>query len=371
MIKIADSNRVELEFAVQDTGIGIPRDDLERIFSTFQQGDSSPTREYGGTGLGLTISKKLVEGMGGQISVSSEPERGSRFSFRCHFETMTAAVSHPPPSLSLNGLDVMILDKNQATCHMLGETISNWGGVVDPLEPGEDPLLKIKGAQCDGSELVVLIDAQLPEMADYELLRQIRSQSVLVYKIMVLLSTRIVPEKIAALKSLGIDNYAIKPLKRADLKHNFQMMLGIPIVDQKGAEEVETTGKTDEKPSKNILLVDDSEDNRLLIQVYLKKTEHTLTMAENGEEGVSAFKSGQFDLVLMDIHMPVMDGLTAAGEIRQWETAEGRERTRIIALTANAMEEDEQTSLDAGCDSHLTKPISKARLLETIEENPQ
>jgi len=367
-IKIADSKRVQLELTVQDTGIGVPPEHLERIFTSFQQADSSTTRKYGGTGLGLTISRKLVEGMGGEITVSSEPGRGSRFSVKCYFDSNEPVDSKAADDVPLNDAEVLILDTNRSVCRMMKETLTAWGGAVECLEAGEDPLSKIRGYR--GRAPIVMIDRNLPGMGDYRLLEQIKADTELNCHPMIMLSTRNSHDRISHLKQLGINSYMIKPLKRENLKQNFQTILGRQAPDREGGNTMTTTVNGDDKPVRNILLVDDSNDNRLLIQVYLKKTSHTLTMAENGEEGVAAYKSGDFDLVLMDIHMPVMDGFTATGEIRKWEAAEEKERTRIIALTANAMEADEKASLDAGCDSHLTKPISKAKLLETIEENP-
>ena len=370
-IKLAHTKRVELEFSVRDTGIGIHPDSLTKIFSSFQQGDSSTTRKYGGTGLGLTISKKLVERMGGQISVSSEPGQGSCFTFRCHYDFWGASACSRS-AVSLPGARVLIVIQNGSARRMLYETLSAWGCLVEQLEPTEDPLEKIQEARRDKRTfMAVIIDSKLPAMADFELLQRMQHDPGLCRQVMVLLSTENSHQNIDRLKALGIERYMIKPLKSDDLKNSLPAMLGTLNSDQEGVKKMESTGSAGDPPSRNILLVDDSEDNRMLIEVFLKSTPHVLAMAENGEEGLELFKTGGYDLVLMDMHMPVMDGYTATAEIRKWEQEQGRERTRVIALTANAMREDEQASLDAGCDHHLTKPISKVRLLETIEKNPE
>ena len=368
-IKIPNINRVELEFSVQDSGIGIQADKLEKIFSSFQQGDSSTTRNYGGTGLGLTISKKLVERMDGRISVSSEPERGSCFTFRCHYDFIGSISGKQAPQPPV-GSSVLIINNNKAASRMLNITLSAWGYRVEQLEPGEDPVAKIQAA-CQNKQtfLVVIVDSQLPVMADFEKLQQIKKDPGLKCDLMVLLSSENTHQKVDHLKALGIDHYMVKPLKREDLRNNLMAILSRSNIDGKGDRKMENTGGDDEVPPKKILLVDDSDDNRLLIDVFLRKTPHILTTAENGLDGFEKFKAEEFDLVLMDMHMPVMDGYEATTEIRKWETAQGLKRTRVIALTANAMQEDENASLDAGCDHHLTKPISKVRLLETIENN--
>jgi len=231
-LDLEKETKVELQFSVTDTGIGIPADKFEMIFDKFTQADSSTTRQYGGTGLGLAISKQLAELMGGRIWVESEPGRGSTFSFTALF-----------------GLD---------------ET-------AKPVAAGE-------------SEAV----AEKPQSTLFHPLR--------------------------------------------------------------------------------ILLVEDNEDNRLLFLTFLKKTDHTVEVAVNGVEAVDSFKAGKYDLVFMDVQMPVMDGYTATAKIREWEAETGSGHTPIVALTAHAMKEDEQRSLAAGCDSHLTKPIKKSVLLELVTQ---
>jgi two-component system sensor histidine kinase/response regulator len=368
-IKIPHINRVELEFSVQDTGIGIQAEKLGKIFSSFQQGDSSTTRNYGGTGLGLTISKKLVERMGGQISVSSVPEQGSCFTFQCHYDFMGSMSGKRYP-LPPAGASVLIINNNKAASRMLQVTLAAWGYKVEQLEPGEDPIEKIQTACLNKQTfLVVIIDSQLPVTTDFEKLRRIKKDPGLNCDMMVLLSTENTHQKVDHLKTLGIDHYMVKPLKREDLRNNMMAILSRSDFSGNRVEKKEATGSGDDVLPVNILLVDDSDDNRLLIDVFLRKTPHILTTAENGAEGFEKYKAGKFDLVLMDMHMPVMDGYEATAEIRKWEQVQGLKRTRIIALTANAMQEDENASLDAGCDYHLTKPISKVRLLETIENN--
>ena len=259
-----DERSCLLHFTVTDTGIGIPADKVGRIFERFTQGDSSMTRRYGGTGLGLTISKQLSELMGGRIWVESTAGAGSVFHFTARFHRQA------PPELSKRGAE----------------------GVA-PWQP--------RPVKCDQEN-----KGKKPTVSGRE---------------------------IRAAASLAGDDPGQTPSAPRPLR---------------------------------ILLVEDSEDNRFLMIAYFKHTHYEVDIAENGEMAVEKFKAREYDLVLMDMQMPVMDGYTATGIIRSWEGAQGRRHTPIIALTAFALKEDEEKSLAAGCDSHLNKPIKKAKLLETI-----
>ncbi len=182
----------------------------------------------------------------------------------------------------------------------------------------------------------------------------------------IMLSSGYPQEDIAAAKKIGIDRFLYKPVKRNDLQEAICGELGKKEEAQPQAGSAPAAAAA--QKSLNILLVEDNEDNRLLISTYLKKTPHRLHMAENGAVAVEAVKAGNFDIVFMDMQMPVMDGYTATREIRQWEKAQARTAVPIIALTAYALKEDEKKSLDAGCTGHMTKPIKKARLLEALAE---
>ena len=361
-------NLVDLQFSVRDTGIGIDKNSLDHVFETFQQADSSTTREYGGTGLGLTISKRLVELQNGKIWVTSEIGVGTTFFFTLGFETLPKDTADRYPKTDLRENRILVVDDNVTNLYALADSISSWNAQLTTCNNGKDALQKLNKAKTEGSPFdIVLIDSDMPDMDGFEVIEHIQDGDINC-GIVPMLTTYHVDENLDRLRSLGLVNYVIKPVKQIDLRNQLLEISGISIVDKLPTEAKEFESEEKALKSLNILLVDDSSDNRLLISVYLKATPHQVTTAENGQVGFQKFKNGSYDIVLMDMHMPVMDGYTATREIRKWEKEQARQNSKIIALTANALREDEQRSLDAGCDKHLTKPITKARFLETINK---
>ena len=361
-------NLVDLQFSVRDTGIGIDKNSLDHVFETFQQADSSTTREYGGTGLGLTISKRLVELQNGKIWVTSEIGVGTTFFFTLGFETLPKDTADRYPKTDLRENRILVVDDNVTNLYALADSISSWNAQLTTCNNGKDALQKLNKAKTEGSPFdIVLIDSDMPDMDGFEVIEHIQDGDINC-GIVPMLTTYHVDENLDRLRSLGLVNYVIKPVKQIDLRNQLLEISGISIVDKLPTEAKEIESEEKALKSLNILLVDDSSDNRLLISVYLKATTHQVTTAENGQVGFQKFKNGSYDIVLMDMHMPVMDGYTATREIRKWEKEQARQNSKIIALTANALREDEQRSLDAGCDKHLTKPITKARFLETINK---
>jgi two-component system, sensor histidine kinase and response regulator len=361
-------NLVELQFSVRDTGIGIDKNSLGHVFETFQQADSSTTREYGGTGLGLTISKRLVELQNGKIWITSEIGVGTTFFFTVGFETLPKDTADRYPKTDLRENRILIVDDNVTNLYALAESVSSWNAQLTTCNNGKDALQQLKKAKSEGPPFdIVLIDSDMPDMDGFEVIEYIQDEN-LNCGIVPMLTTYHVDENLDRLRSLGLVNYVIKPVKLIDLRNQLLEISGISVVDKLPAEAQEIELEEKALRSLNILLVDDSSDNRLLISVYLKATPHQVTTAEDGQVGFQKFKNGSYDMVLMDMHMPVMDGYTATREIRKWEKEQPRQKSKIIALTANALREDEQRSLDAGCDKHLTKPITKAKFLETINK---
>ncbi len=358
---------IELIFSVVDTGIGIEREKLTKIFEKFTQADSSTTRKHGGTGLGLTISKRLVELMGGRIWVESELNHGSTFSFTARFKIQQkTGVPRTDISLDLKGRKILVVDDNATNRMILETSLSRLGATVKEAENGERGLTLFKEAIRDHEPYqLILIDSQMPVMDGFDLAKHIIETGTKGIAMMMLTSDNRYGD-IDRCKALGIDSYIVKPVKQNDLFKIIASLITVPgVISEYKAPAAHMEENPVTTPLK-ILLVEDSPDNRLLIQSYLKKSPHHVDVAENGAIAVDKFKSGAFDLVLMDIQMPVMDGYTATGEIRKWEGEKGLEETPVIALTAYAAREDEQKSLDAGCTAHLTKPIKKVMLLETI-----
>ncbi|GAB4372117.1 MAG: hypothetical protein Kow00128_20610 [Deltaproteobacteria bacterium] len=359
---------VELLFSVSDTGIGIPADKREVIFEQFTQVDASTTRQYGGTGLGLNISQRIVNAMGGTIRVESEPGRGSTFSFavRFHRQTEPPEPARPAP-VSLRGRSALVVDDNATNRLVLREMLSAWEVAVTEAESAVEALAAMRRAGEEGAPVdLVLLDCRMPGMDGFELAERIRSESGYRGPTMMMLTSDNRAGDIARARALGIAGYMVKPIKRDELKRAIEASLAVAEAPAAPEEEEAGPSVPAHGAPLRILLVDDSEDNRLLVSAFLRKTPHTLDLAENGEIAVEKFRAGRYDLVLMDMQMPVKDGYTATREIRQWERETGVAPTPIIALTAYALTGDARKSLDAGCTDHLTKPIRKETLLAAL-----
>jgi CheY-like chemotaxis protein len=359
----------DLVFAVADTGIGIPADKQEAIFERFTQVDASTTRQYGGTGLGLNISQRIVAAMGGRIWVDSDLGRGSTFHFTARFDVQTeSAEPVPPPAVEIAGLRALVVDDCATNRLLLRETLSAWGAVVTEAVDGETGLAELQRALAAGRPYhLALLDCRMPGMDGFDLARQIGGDpSLSPVTVTMMLTSDNRAGDVSRARELGISGYLVKPIKRDDLREAIAASMA-----KAGTLPAEPKDEAPPEPEVrplHILLVDDAEDNRLLVSSFLKKTPHTIDVAENGEVAVNQFMAGTYDLVLMDMQMPVKDGYTATREIREWEKHKGAEKTPIVALTAYALKEDTQKSLDAGCNAHLTKPIKKAKLLEFIAE---
>jgi two-component system sensor histidine kinase/response regulator len=365
------NGNVELLFSVRDTGIGIAPEQIDTIFEAFTQADSSITRKYGGTGLGLAISKQLVELMGGHISVESRPGQGSTFSFTAQFAIQTEPKGHIEKiALDMKGVKVLVVDDNETNRMILRNTLSKLGAIIIEADNGEHGLAEFKRAmETSDPYQLALIDHRMPGMDGFELAKHIKETmgNIKNTAVMMLTSDNRSGDR-ELCKEFDITFYLVKPVKKAELLAAIATIMGRktePIVGKiPEARAVDLT----KIRSLNLLLVEDSADNRLIIRAYFKRASDHIDIAENGAIAVEKFKAGKYDLVLMDVQMPIMDGYTATREIRKWEQEQGRKQTPIIALTAHAMKEDVQRSLDAGCTDHLTKPIKRATLMEAVQK---
>jgi len=360
---------VEILFSVSDTGLGIPKEKTDVIFDSFRQADSTITRKHGGTGLGLAISKKLVELMQGHIWAESELGQGSTFYFTAKFPVQTEpveVVKHVP--VDLKGLKALVVDDNTTNRIILREMLSERGALVSEAESGEKAIIEIKKA-AESRDLfrLVLLDAIMPDIDGFHVVKRLLKQSDLAGMIIMMLTSDRRSKDIARCKQLGIASYLVKPVKRVELLEAIANALGtVETVTERGAAA--EPAALEALPPLHILLVEDNEDNVLLIKAFLRKTPCEVAFAENGEIAVEKFALGKYDLVLMDMQMPVMDGYTATKKIRKWEKEQEAEATPIVALTAYATREETQKSIDAGCNAHLSKPIKKAKLLRAIQE---
>ncbi len=354
-------------FSVSDTGIGIPKEKIDKIFESFSQADSSTTRKYGGTGLGLTISRKLTENMGGRIRVKSEIEKGSTFYFTIKFE-ISVEPEEKAPTIDLKGIKILVVDDNSTNRLIVKDMLSPSGMMVHEVENGKSALTELRNtAEAGNSYHALILDYHMPEMDGFEVLKRVKDDPLISEIPVIMISSEQKRSNTELAHHLGAAGYMLKPIKRLDLINDISFVLGKQKEKLvKGSSFKEKTAVQGDTIPIDILLVEDSIDNRILIQAYLKNKQYKIDVAENGQVAVEKFHKNEYDLVLMDMQMPVMDGYTATHEIRQWEEKEGVDSTIIIALTADAMKEDIGRVLQAGCDWHLAKPIRKKTLLETI-----
>ncbi len=364
-----------IEFSISDTGIGIPAEKVDSIFDNFTQADSSTTRQYGGSGLGLSISRRIVELMGGALTVTSTVGQGSIFTFAPLFDLA------PPKSVSLpagevqdfEGRRVLVLDDNATNRLIVCEALGAWGLETRESAAPAACLSEISESIRDERPYsLVIVDKCMPGMDGFTVASRIREISPDLPVIMLTSDSR--PEDLVRRQELSLAGYALKPVKRTELFRlvscalNGQLSAGAaPIPDSR---RFNIAPLREQKPLR-ILVAEDSPNNRLVVQAFLKNSPHAVTFAEDGQKAVDEFAAARFDLILMDVQMPVMDGLTATAMIRARERELGLPATPIVALTANARSGDIAKSLAAGCDGHLTKPITKQRLLAAIEEHGQ
>ena len=354
----------KLRFEVRDTGIGIPLQVQQQIFSAFDQADSSTTRQYGGTGLGLTISAQLVELMGGKLDVKSEPDKGSIFFFEASFSRRTNGVSYRDvlPD-TLHGMPVLVVDDNNTNRVIFEEMLSCHGLKPALAENGQIALEELLRAQQAGSPYpLVLLDAEMPVMNGYALARQIAADATLKYTRVVVLTSAGRPDMASTSEMLA--GHLSKPIKQSDL---FNLIAGI--FEESEPEALGTGDIITEKARKSlrILLAEDGLVNQRVAIDMLHQRGHTVVVANNGVEALVALeKDNTFDLVLMDVQMPEMDGLEATQEIRAREKELGG-HIRIVAMTADVMKGDRELCMAAGMDGFVAKPLRSRLLYDAIE----
>ncbi len=353
---LAESH-VDLHFVVSDTGIGIPVEKQKQIFDAFSQADTSTTRRYGGTGLGLAISMQLVKLMNGQLWVESTPGEGSAF----HFTVRFGIASDAPASFWLSpeglaGVPVLVVDDNRTNRRILEDLLTNWGMSPSMAVGGPEALVQLKDAASRSEPFrLALLDVMMPDMDGFMLATLIRQEPGLEGCTLIMLSSAGQTENSSRCEELGIARYLIKPVKQSDLRDTILRALSTEVVPYHPLRHIPMQAAESRK-SLRILLAEDGLINQRVAFGLLEKRGHKVVVANNGREAVEAVERETFDLVLMDVQMPEMDGIEATVAIRQREQTTGN-HIRIIAMTAHALKGDRERCLESGMDDYLTKPI--------------
>jgi two-component system sensor kinase len=356
---------VELQFTVADTGPGIAPDKQELVFSAFRQADASTTRRYGGTGLGLTIATQLAALMRGRVWVESEAGHGSKFHFTARFALNKDAAPAPVAPDLLKGLPILVVDDNATNRRIFKDLLTAWGMRPTLVHGAAEALVELRrGVVFDDPYALILLDAMMPDIDGYTLAEQVTADPDLTGCPMIMLSSRGAMEDSSHCLELGIQRCLIKPVKHSDLREAIVRVLG---------SAGETTPSATPHPQTlvarplRVLLAEDGLVNQQVACRLLEARGHQVVVANNGIEAISLLEHGTFDLILMDVQMPEMDGFEATAAIRLHEEKTGA-HIPIIAMTAHALKGDRQRCLDAGMDGYLAKPIHANVLYETLDE---
>lgn len=371
---------IELRFSVSDTGIGIAQDEMGLLFECFSQVDSSYTRRYGGTGLGLAISRQLVEMMGGSIWVESEKSKGSTFYFTAVLGIQSEVKEQADTKIeTLEGLEVLVVDDNKTNRTVLQNMLKGWDVSVAVAAGGEEALVILKNRNTTQKPVqLILLDAQMPEIDGFMLAQRIKNDAILNKPIIMMLTSSGVRGDAVRCQQLGISAYLVKPVKKRDLYDAIIYTLNENresnnLVTRHVIDENRKSGqKEDNIPDTiciplNILIAEDNFINQKLTSILLQKKGWRVVTVQNGKEAVMALELERFDIILMDVQMPEMDGLETTRAIRKKEKQAGG-HIPIIAMTAYAMTGDKEKCMKAGMDGYLTKPIRAEELYAAIEK---
>ena len=364
-------NDLQLQFSVRDTGIGIPKEKQKEIFAAFTQADSSITREFGGTGLGLTISSQIAKLMGGEIRVESRPGSGSTFNCTAPFKSVlpgpVSDTARAQTRAILGGKRLLIVDDNRSNSENIEAALGDADALVTKASSAAAALKAIERGQRDRCPFdAVVIDSDMPEVDGFSLVRDLMNRSAADRKpAVMLLTSKNLNEHVERCRELGIA-FLLKPVSTEGLMQVVADLVAArkPSVSD-CPEASEPAGAKPSGPAPRILLAEDNFVNQKIVLEMLKKANCQVHVVGNGAEAIASWKHQSYDLILMDMQMPRMDGAAAASKIREAERS-GRTRIPILALTANAREEDRERCLAAGMDDYLSKPFKSAQLLDKV-----
>lgn len=357
-------DQTEVIFEVKDTGIGMTPEQLKKLFDRFSQADSSITKEFGGTGLGLSITKRLVELMHGKIDVQSTHGVGTRFIVTVVLDKDQTFVEEKQ-EMSLTGDRVLVVDDSRTNRMILRKMLEDRGALVTEAENGVRAVEIVRDHTQKGIPFsLILLDSRMPEMDGFSVAQALKDEPELLGPLLLMLTSDNRPGDLKKSRELGFRSFLVKPVMKKDLFSAIQKS----ILEKADPQVQETPAPENELPDRlTILLADDNDENRMVITSFLKGRNWKIDEAKNGREALLLYQQHSYDIVLMDMQMPVMDGYTATAEIRKLETDRQSARTPVIALTAFALREEMEKSLNAGCDEHVTKPVAKTTLLNSIE----
>jgi CheY-like chemotaxis protein len=364
-----DDTQATLKFSVQDTGIGMTEEQAAKLFQPFSQADSSTTRKYGGTGLGLSISKRLAEMMGGEIWVESKPGRGSTFSFTATLGLgEDKAKKQYKPAFEMRGMKVLVVDDNATSRSIFQEILKSFSFTVSVAASGEEGITELEAADKDKPFGLVIMDWKMPDMDGIETSKRIKQHKDLSNIPPIILVTAYGREEVMQqAEEVGLEGFLLKPVSASMLFDAIMQAFGEAVpktsrIAQRHEQEAEALKHI---KGAHVLLVEDNEINQQVAREILEGAGLKITLANDGQEAVNAVKENEYDAVLMDVQMPVMDGYKATREIRK---AERFTELPIIAMTAHAMAGDEDTSLESGMNGHVTKPIDPDQLFATLQK---
>ncbi|MFZ0735741.1 MAG: response regulator [Candidatus Acidiferrales bacterium] len=361
-----------LHFTVSDTGVGIPPEKQKLIFDPFTQADTSTTRKYGGTGLGLTISLRLVNMMGGKIWLESQVGQGTQFHFTVQFKSSEKKVrigTIAPPEI-LRGVKVLVVDDNRTNRRVLEGMFRRWEMKSKSVESGEEALAELTaGREAAEPYALILTDMHMPEMDGFELIERIRRMPELSAATIMMLTSAGHRGDADRCKELGVSAYLLKPIRQSELREAVARILGareqhgaIPLITRYSLHDAR-----DPSEVLRILVAEDNIVNQRLATRLLEKRGHRVVVVANGREALEALEKESFDLVLMDVQMPEMSGMEATTKLREKENLTGGHQ-RVVALTAHAMKGDQERCLAAGMDGYLTKPIRPQELDDILDK---
>jgi len=362
------SREVRLEFSVSDTGMGISDDDQHLILQPFTQADTSSTRKYSGTGLGLAICNELVRLMGGRMVVESVLGSGSKFSFQLTLDREVENDASPQgaiPMEELKKMRVLIVDDNQTNRRILKKTFENWSMEPEVAADGVQAVGMINKAVKRGEPFpLVIVDALMPSIDGYDLSQKINETLGEQTPVILMASSTDRQNFRDKEEAAGISAFLSKPVSQSDLLDAVLQAMNVNILETPPAES--TIEHSSPFQNLRVLLAEDTPANQKVVMAVLKKRGHAVVVANNGREATELYKPDKFDVVLMDVQMPIMDGYQATAAIRKMEE-DYEKSTPIIAMTAHAMKGDREKCLEAGMDSYISKPIEVAALIELVE----